>query len=275
MSVSTVFAVFATASAFSTAAMANPIEAFGSAPASLDYPKNVLASDPAGFSRNRSAIERRSEINREELFFLSASNPFPTTAIPAIDPITKEKKDRVLIGPAFRVRGHGSGFDYYRYVSFYDVFKRRERIYELPEHQEECHDNSAIFASYNYNFTYSASVTASASLEGLGLSATITASRAFSTGRQLLGIGGIEAVHTPYFVKQDWEGRTFIQTYNSKTRKTAFLTEQREGSSWFVQTFLPILAETEYPMEFEIKDADWSFQVQRTILRHCDLGFGE
>lgn len=275
MSVSTVFAVIATASAFSSVSMANPIDTFGSAPASLDYPKGALASDPSGFSRNRSAIERRSEINREELFFLSASNPFPTTAVPAIDPITKVKRDRVLIGPAFKVRGHGSDFDYYRYISFYDVFKRRERIYELPEHQEDCHDQSSIFATYSYNYSYTASVTASASLEGLGLSATISASRSFSTGRHLLGIGGIEAMHTPYFVKQDWEGRTFIQTFNSKTGKTAFLTKQRDGSSWFVQTFFPILAETRYPMEFKIKDADWSFQVQRTILRHCDLGFGE
>lgn len=236
---------------------------FGDAPESLDYPV---------VKKKMSAQERR-EFQREELYFISAEDPFPKTRIAPVDPLTKKKTDRVLTGPAFRTRGYGSGFDYYRYVTFYNVSLRKERIYELPVHREECHDQSEVFANYSYSYSYSASITASASIEGLGLSSSISASRSFSTARNLRATGETIAEHTPYFNKQDWEGRTFIQLLDSRTGKTEFYMKKRKASPWWVDLFFPTLSSTGYPMVFKVKNADWTFQVEREVTGSCIPGF--
>lgn len=217
--------------------------------------------------------ETLASLQLEELSYISKVSPFPKTPILPIDPISHEKADRVLVGPAFKVRGNGSGFDYYRYVTFYDINVRKDRIYELPIHREECHDRSEVFASYAYSYSYSATITASASFEGLGLDSSITEARTFTTSRNLRSTGEIVAEHTPFFLKQNWEGRTFIQMLDSKTGKTEFVTEETKESSWWVAVFIPGIARSKYPMDFSVKNADWTFRVERIFIGPCDRGF--
>lgn len=214
-------------------------------------------------------------LQSEELSLLSETSPFPLTPIAPIDPITNERTDRVLVGPAFKVRSYGSDYDYYRYVTFYDVSVEKERIYELPIHREECHDKSEVFANYSYSYTYSADVTASASIEGLGLSTSLTTARTFTTARSLRATGEIIANHIPSFLKESWEGRTFIQMANSKTGKVAFLTEEKKETSWWIYLLFPIRATEKYPMRFSVKNADWTFLVERVFIGSCNPGFAD
>jgi len=81
------------------------------------------------------------------------------------------------------------------------------------------------------------------------------------------------ADHTPYFSKHDWEGRTFIQLFNSKTQQTEFMPKIRKASPWWVDLFFPMLSKSQYPMDFKVKNADWTFQVEREIIGPCNPGF--
>src|SRR5688572_16891733 len=92
---------------------------YGSAPASLDYPATTVKKAPAGASGK--AHRALVEMQREELYFLSLRNPFPKTPIAPIDPLSKKKVDGVHVGPAFKARAYGADFDYYRYVTFYEI----------------------------------------------------------------------------------------------------------------------------------------------------------
>ncbi len=237
----------------------------------LNYPAAAWSGLVEGFDEesHRQYLAQK-QVYREELTHLSAVTPFTDASIPPIDPISRKKVGHVLVGPTFQVRARGVDFEYYRYVTFYDVTERKERIYDLPSHREECHESNPLFASYNFTYTYSASTQISASHEGLGLSTSFTQTRAFTTGRQLLASGGLMAEHTPHFIKQDWNGRTFIQTYDAHTGKVAFLVKERKGSPWWMPYLFPLLAQKSYPMPFKVKDADWMFVVERTIISHCD-----
>lgn len=206
----------------------------------------------------------------QELRSIEGDTIFPSTPINLVDPLSKKKVSKVLIGPAFRARTSGAGYDYYRYVTFYDVSIRKERIYALPIQREQCEDRSEAFATLTHSYNFTAAVNAAASIEGLGLSASISESRTFSNTRNLRATGGVIAEHVPYFEKQDWKGRTFIQTYNSKTKKTAFITKQQRASDPFISKIFPILAHGAYPMRFSIRDADWTFLIERNILSSCE-----
>lgn len=243
-------------------------EKYGSAPQSLDYPTKALPG------ASKYSMNEHLAMQQEELYFLTQENPFPQGDIPAFDPVTQKKVDRVLVGPAFKSRS-SSGAEYYRYVTFYNITSRKIRIYELPILHEECHDASEIFGSYSYSHSYSASVHAGVSVEGLGLDGTFTDTRTFTTSRNLRATGGIIADHTPYFTKQDWSGETLIQTYSTKTGKATFLTQKRDGTlpwwSYMLSPIISMLLTTEpYPYAFDVKDADWTMTVERAITGKCD-----
>jgi hypothetical protein len=232
---------------------------YGTAPESLDYPTESKAT-------TRMLIERA---RQEELATITDEDVFPTDDIPAVDPLSKKKVARVLVGPTFRARGYGTSFDYYRYVTFYNVKYRKERIYALPVLHEDCHDQSEVFGSYAYTHSYSATLSASITVEGLGLSSTITDTRTFSTSRNLRATGNLIADHTPYFAKQDWAGRTFMQTFTKATGKAEFIVKETKSSPLWIKLFFPVLASVKYPYDFSIRDADWSFLVDRTIVSTC------
>lgn len=240
---------------------------YGAAPASLDYPVTSVQA-PSGASK--SSKKELLAMQQEELHFLSLTNPFPIEEIAPIDPLSKEKVDHVLVGPAFTTRAYGSTIDYYRYVTFYNVSYRKTRIFELPVLREDCND-SRTFAvgSYNYSHTYSATVKAGVSYQGLGLDASFSTSRTFSTTRNIYG-GGVIAEHTPYFIKADWEGRTFIQTLSSVSGQTAFILKEKSASPWWYYILFPMLSHKKYPYPFSVKDADWQMQIERTIIGLCE-----
>lgn len=246
---------------------------FGAAPASLDFPREEFGASDADLRKAATLDQKKNEM-REELSLLSAIDPFPSGAIAPVDPLSRKKVGHVLVGPAFKARGYGADYDYYRYVTFYDVSVRKERIYALPIQRAECYDKGDIFSSYNYSISYSASVTASASIKGLGLSATLGRSRTFTASRGVSASGGVVADYTPMALKQDWNGRTFIQVLASKTGKVAFLDRPSEESPWWVFLLFPNAAKEKYPMPFAVKDADWTFAIERKILSTCDGDFG-
>ncbi|MBS1962565.1 MAG: hypothetical protein JST04_10135 [Bdellovibrionales bacterium] len=268
--------VFSLAGAVGTA---NAID-FGAAPPSLDYPTAKSSELSDAEIRKAALLDQKKNWYREELSLLSSSDPFPSKTVAAVEPFTGKKVDRTLVGPAFKSRAYADGYDYYRYVTFYNIDYRKEQIFALPVLRAECYDKSDLWSSYSYSTTYTASVTASASFEGLGLSATFSKSRTFSTGRQISATGGIVADYTPYAMKQDWEGLTYIQLLDSKTGKTKFLEKLTKSTPWWTYIVFPMLAPTwgtspKYPMPFKAKDAAWTFSVERTILSRCSaIDFG-
>ena len=256
------------------AANAADFGAYGSAPPSLDYPSKPVSMSASDLRREATLDVKKNDWLREELSLLSAVDPFPSGNVSPIDPITKKRMDHALVGPAFKSRAYGADYDYYRYVTFYNVVLRKERIYALPIQRAQCYDRSSLFSSYTYSTSYSANLTASASVEGLGLSASLTETRTFTTNRTITASGDMVADYTPYAMKQDWEGQTYIQLLDSKTGKTSYLDSPKKASAWWVQVLFPFLAISEYPMEFQVKDADWTFVVERQIIESCESNFG-
>lgn len=256
-----------------SSAKASDIGTYGSAPPSLDYPTSGFALTDAEMRKEATLDVKKNDWLRDELFFLSPIDPFPSRDVPAIDPLSKKKVARSLVGPAFKIRGYGSNYDYYRYVTFFDIYKRKEQIYSLPTLHSNCYDVADLWSNYGFNQSYSASVTASASIEGLGLSASFTKTRTFAMGQQIAA-RGIDADYVPYAIKQDWHGRTFIELYDSKTGKSAFLDKPRKQSPWWVYVLFPIAAQGKYPMDFRVKDATWMFRVDRENVKACDRDFG-
>lgn len=237
-------------------------EKFGKAPASLDYPT-------AKAEQEFDATADASLNNVSEFFFLSERNPFERVPVEAKNPLTGKKVDKVLTGPAFKARRSGGGFDYYRYVTFYDVEKHRERIYDLPIQRQECHDGADYFAAYEYQYKVRTSVTAGIEIEGLGLNTSIETEKSYNMRRQLRATAGLVAEHTPYFTKSDWYGQTFIQTYDSVTNRYDIIKKQQRATSIWFNLLFPLLARSEYPMDFAVKNADWTFEVEREIIRRC------
>ncbi len=239
--------------------LAADVGVYGSAPASLDYPASSLEKKNA----------RELELNS-----LSPTNPFPHAEVAPIDPITRQRVDGVKIGPAFRAHTLGSNYDYYRYVTFYNIAERKERFTELMIQRALCYEKSEIFANYTSTTTFSATVNATLSVKALGLSTTLTKSTNLGTGHGVTATGSIVADYIPNIIFQDWRGSTFIQMLDSKTGRTAFLDKPRADSPWWVFAFAPLLAKEKYPMDFEVLGAEKTFLVDRNIISSCDTSFG-
>ncbi len=258
-----------------------PSNAFGSAPPSLDLPAD------RSLTYRESNVDRKKELldfQKQEALRMSDENPFPSMIIPAIEPIGGKHRSGVLFGPAFRLHFYGSGYDYYRYVTFYDVGETKERIYELPVQRENCLKASEIgFASFDYTYSRAVTVNASVSYTSLGvqLGAGIadTKSHIYHAGATVQPIGGVVADHIPYFYKENWDGKTYIQLVNSRTQKTAFITKTQKAAPWWVHLF-PLITLTRgptgtaaYPMDFSVKNKEWTFSVEPRTVRSCDKGF--
>ncbi|MBS1958070.1 MAG: hypothetical protein JST80_01230 [Bdellovibrionales bacterium] len=199
---------------------------------------------------------------------LGIPDPFKRP-VAEVDPLTKIKVDRVLIGPVYAAK-RGADFDYFRYVTFYNVTTRKERIYQLPVHREECFDKSDLFANYSWSYTFSAKVSAGVQVGPVGLSTELTQTRTLTTSRNIRATGKVVADHTPYLYKSSWSGFTYLQTYTAKTRAETLVTQQDNKTKWWVQFLFPTLSmPKKYPMEFDVQDAEWTFVVERKILSKC------
>ncbi len=198
-----------------------------------------------------------------------ANDPFETAEVGRINPINLVKYDEVLIGPTYPARS-GYEFSHYRYVTFYNVKKKKERVSQLPVIREECHDESALFAALDHTYSFTASVNVSVSFEGLGLSSNMSKTRSFRASRNLRATGGKIANHTAYFMKEDWTGMTLIQMYSPTKRKAEWVMEKNNGGPSWMRFFFPTLSKTmKYPLHFSIQDAEWTFIVERKILSTC------
>lgn len=190
-------------------------------------------------------------------------NPF--TKLPSsVDPLTQHVYKNIVAGPSYRAPKEAS-FEYYRYVTFYDVVENKERVHSLPIQREECYDESLSFATYSFSYTFASTITAGVSIDGLGLSGSLSDSRTVATTRSLRATPGIIADHIPYFLKQDWVGKTYIQIYRGESNKSSFIGRVTSKSPRWLRMMTPI----SYPFTFEVKDADWVFAVERNIIGTC------
>lgn len=199
-----------------------------------------------------------------------AGNPFKQEVEP-VDPISKEPVDDVLLGPVYKTRSKGNA-DFYRMVTFYNIDERRERIHQLPIHREHCGEGTTVpFASYSFSYTYSAKVGVGVNIEGVGLNADFSKSKTLTTNRQLTAAGSREADHIPVMLKQNWEGKTYLQTANTKTGAEEIQMQREPGFPRWMQILFPIVAYAqEYPMPFKVDDAAWTLIVEQKVLRACD-----
>jgi hypothetical protein len=249
------------------AAGATDFGAYGSAPPSLDFPSSGLTTDSE--MRNQATLDvKKNSWNREEHSLLSAFDPFPNKNVAAVDPLSKQKVDRVLVGPAYRTRAYGSDYDYYRYVTFFNISTRKERV--LRKVRSECFDKEASFSKVGNTMSFTASVHAGIDIEGIGISTDFSQTQEMSVEREFPA-GGVVADYIPYALKEDWDGRTFRQLYSTRTGKSAFITKESKDSPWWVIVLFPLAAMGEkYPMDFSVRDADWTLIVDQVIIRTCD-----
>ena len=111
---------------------------------------------------------------------------------------------------------------------------------------------------------------ASLSIEGIGLSADLTTAKTYTMARNVRATGNVLADHTPYMIKQSWSGNTYIQTYNKKTGAETIVTKEQNKTPWWVNVLFPLAAtQRSYPFPFEVTDAEWTFDIERTIIKKC------
>lgn len=186
-----------------------------------------------------------------------------------VDPATGAAVDAILTGPAFKAK-RGSDFDYYRYVTYYNVLSHRERFSEWPIQRENCSgDDTALFASWSKSVTFTSTVNASISVEGLGLGVNFSKSKSVSAGRNLNGKGKFVIDHIPYIIKEDWEGTTYLQTSNLKTGQEIVIKKQQGKTPFWFTILFPMLAPREYPMPFSAKNAEWTLDIEHKKLAPC------
>ncbi len=231
-------------------------------------------SSPSAWSETaaESAVKKTSVDGIEgELVTNFVENPFQNS-IPLVDPKSKKAVHRIAIGPVFKTKV-GSDFDYYRFVTFYKVEERRDRIFSLPVHREQCGVSTTVpFANYTFSYSISTKVSASISIDGLGLGVDITKSETQTTMRQLQASGNDVADHIPYVVREDWNGFTYLQVYSKESKKEKILLKDSYDD---IPLAVKIVAPTsflyrKYPMPLSARDAAWRLEVDRVVLSTCD-----
>ncbi len=124
-----------------------------------------------------------------------------------------------LYGPVFRSVSPFDGYDVWRYVTFFNTTSSERQSREFPKMYEECHD-SFRFSNYSESLKVSLQLEAGIGIDVLGLKLRVGVEKTVSVTRNLNGVINEEAVHVPYIISERWRGRTFIQTYNYRTRKS-------------------------------------------------------
>ena len=207
----------------------------------------------------------------DESWFEVDENPFVDQRLTNWDPLTHKKFDKTLAGPAYYVR-FTAGYDYYRYVTFYNESIRPERAVEFTIITQSCHDTFERLATLQRSQTYRTEVKARVSWEGLGLEATMSLEERAGMDFNIAALpGGFEADHVIYYDNINWKGYTYIQTYNSRTQKFGWVQRrEREPSISILSMLFPNIANPEYPISFQVKKADRKIRDQIENLRKCD-----
>jgi hypothetical protein len=244
----------------------------------------ILLGVVAGFSliQNSEAFENKrgsltakefesTRDERDESWFESDINPFENQRLSTVDPLTQQKFHKILTGPAYYTRFR-MGYDYYRYVTFYNVSIKPERAVEFTIISQSCHDTFERLATMQKSQTYRTEVKAGISWEGLGLESTMALEERAGMDFNIAAYpGGYEADHVIYYDNVNWNGFTYIQTYNSDTQKFGWIPKQeREPSLSVFSILFPNLAQHPYPIPFQVKKADRKIRDQIENLRKCD-----
>lgn len=195
---------------------------------------------------------------------------FPSKRVKAYDPVNKRWYDQAVAGKAYKASMFRS-YDYWRYVTVYNVETNAERVSYLPYFEESCHDSSFFMAQWgetrNFKVSMTSSVGAKVGVDGLGLDASVSISIeqgvAFSAQRRVQAVKGIAARHYPYKLSDTWKGVTYIQTYDSDSKTYGYLLPSYYDE-WF----------GEYPYAFELDNQNVGFKVKREVLKTCE-GYNE
>jgi hypothetical protein len=200
----------------------------------------------------------------------SMRSSFPSKKVKAYDPVNKKWYDKAVVGKTYEA-SFIQPYDYWRYVTVYNVTTDAERVSYLPYFEESCHDSSFFMAQWgetrNFKVSITSTVGAKVGIDGLGLDSSISISIeqgvAFSASRRVQAVKGIAARHYPYKLSDTWKGVTFIQTYNKDTGRYGYLLPSLYDE-WF----------GEYPYSFELDNQNVGFKVKREIIKTCD-GYSE
>lgn len=196
---------------------------------------------------------------------MKASTDFPSNRVRAYDPVNKRRYQKAIAGKTYKASIF-RGYDYWRYVTVYNVSTESERVSYLPYFEESCHDSSFFMAQWGETRTFKVSLTSSVGakvgVEGLGLESSISMSIengvAFSAQRRVQAVRGIEARHYPYKMSDTWRGVTYIQTYDKDSGTYGYL-QPSYYDEWF----------GEYPMRFELDNQNVGFKVKRVVSKTC------
>lgn len=212
-----------------------------------------------------SYVRSHSAINRVQGFTKSTTD-FPSKSVRAYDPVNKKRYEKSVAGKTYKASIF-RGYDYWRYVTVYNVSTDAERVTYLPYFEENCHDSSFFMAQWGETRTFKVSMTSSVGakvgIDGLGLesslSITLEQGVAFSAQRRVQAVKGLAAKHYPYKISDKWKGVTYIQTYNKDTKTYGYLLPSYYDE-WF----------GEYPFNFELDNQNVGFKVKREIIHTCE-----
>lgn len=154
-----------------------------------------------------------------------------------------------MYGPVKVTNQFFGGRSYWRYVTFYNSERGERRLRDFPSIFEECHDFRG-FSQYSQSVTISAQIEASFSAFDIGFKTTIGVDRTVGVNRNLNGVYGEEAVHTPFLIAEVWRGRIYIQSYNPQTRESTLRNVD--------------------PYTFYATDVNPVLRVRREEVRSCD-----
>lgn len=186
---------------------------------------------------------------------------FPEGKLRAYDPVGNKNYDHVIVGETYEASWL-SGYDYWRYVTVYNVQKEVERIAYLPYFEEDCHDSSWGMAQWGESRSLKVSLNSNLGIDALGLNASIGMSIesgvTFSTARRVQAVEGVVARHYPYKISDRWVGVTYIQTYTKEGNKLGYLVKPGGLSNF-----------EEYPFSFELDNQNVGFKVKREVLNLC------
>jgi len=190
-------------------------------------------------------------------------NAIPSKTWRAYDPINKDWYKKSIVGKTYKSSNPFANYHYWRHITVYNVFSDTEQLSYLPWYEEQCFESSYRMASWQETRSFKVSLSSTVGAEGLGLKASVSMSIesgvSFSTTRNIMATKGVQARHYPYKYAEEWEGVTYIQTYNKTTKKYGYLaksaTEQIFGG---------------YPYEFYLDNQNMGFQIKREIIKKCD-----
>lgn len=186
---------------------------------------------------------------------------FSSKRVRAYDPVNKRHYQQVIVGKTKKASMF-AGYDYWRYVTVYNVDTVSERVAYLPYYQEECHDASWAMAEWGESRSLKVSLSSTVGADALGLKASVTmsieAGVTFSTSRRIQAVKGIKALHYPYKMSDEWKGVTYIQTYSKDGNRYGYLSKLGGFDRL-----------KEYPHEFHLDNQNVGFKIKRKVLEKC------